>query len=337
MRIHGRNRALIGVLAATFMVAIPGTAFAGHDLGIYKVEKHVDLDSDEQAVDISCNNGDYALDGMWRIDHADQDDDDLYVSSIGRAVDVLEAYPLDGPAAGTNYDSYHFLFEKNAIGRAQVKVFLTCIGKQTEQSDGHSHLLDVVVQPTHTNLAGVGDYDTTNTACPINSFIAQTGYSIAPSVTGPNPYVGHLSESIPYANSRGWTWKMDLSQEPAAVVTYYWSCVKRKLIAAGGENHKLVYKNQGPESNSIPGNKVTTKRLECKSAYKAVVAGFSFYPAPSSIGFDPNPDFASFKVPKHWWLGMDPQPKNRDFKFLNSEAAPFNVDLRAICLNYRTT
>jgi hypothetical protein len=336
MRIHGRNRALIGALAAIFMVAIPGTAFAGHDLGIYKVEKHVDIDSDQQVVDLSCDNGDYALDGMWRIDHADQDDDDLYISSIGRAVDVQEAYPFDGPGIGTNYDSYHFLFNKNAIGRAQAKVFLTCIGKKTEQSDGHQHALTVTIKPTQ--LDGGDDYTLSNAQkCPLNSFIAQTGYKITPSGSDPMPFVGHLSESWMSADNRGWSWDMDLSQDPGSSVTYYFSCVSRKLVAAGGENHKLVYRHQGPELNSVTGNKVVTRRIECKSHYKAVVAGFSFGPHDSAFGYDPNPDYTSYFLPKHWWLGMDPQPKNRDFKFLNSEAPSFNVNLRAICLNYRTT
>ena len=105
MRTHGRTRLLIGVLSLAF-AALPASAMAAHDLGIYKVEKHVDLDSDETIVDLSCYANDFALDGMWRIDHADQDEDDTHISFLGRAVDVEWAYPTDGADAGAQYDQH---------------------------------------------------------------------------------------------------------------------------------------------------------------------------------------------------------------------------------------
>jgi hypothetical protein len=328
------------VLATAFCLVIPASAFAGHDLGIYKVEKHVDLTSDETAVDLSCGDGTYALDGMWRIDHADQDDDDLYVTAIGRAVDVLEAYPFDGADAGTDYESYHFLFEKNAIGRAQVKVFATCIKKQTEQSSGHSHTIPVTIQPTHTEPAGPVAAYSNASICPINSFVAQTGFKITvlPPLTDANPFVGHLQESKPNT-LRGWSWYIDMSQQPANTATFYASCVSKKLPAAGGEKHKLVYRLQGPETYPLGAHKVSTKRISCAAHYKAVVAGFSLHPPVPTMA-DPNTgDWPGLFVPKWWYLGMDPQIKSRDFRFLNSDsvASVGLPDLYAICLNYRTT
>jgi hypothetical protein len=128
---------------------------------------------------------------------------------------------------------------------------------------------------------------------------------------------------------------MDLSQQPTDTVTYYSSCVSRKITAAGGEKHKLVYRLQGPETNTLLAGKVSTKRISCAAAYKAVVAGFSF----KTPGFmaDPNTDFSQTHTPTFWFLGMDPQPKSRDFKFLNSSGSDDDVYLKAICLNYRTT
>jgi hypothetical protein len=342
MHIHGRNRLLLGALIMAFALIVPSAAFASHDLGIYKAEKQVDLNSDETAVDLSCNKGDYALDGMWRIDHADQDDDDIYITSIGRAVDVLEAYPTASPIAGNplgHQDSYHFLFEKNAIGRAQAKVFVTCIKQKTEQSNGHSHSIPVNIVPPVANPVGNGSY-TNNTICPINTFVAQTGYRIDwPSKgTGgdPIPYLGHLSTDWMNSSMRGWSWVMDLSQDPTSQVTFYASCVSKKLPAAGGERHKLVYRYDGPTTQTLAKNKVSTVRHSCEAAYKAVVAGFSF-PFDTAAGRDPNPDFTSFFEPWIWYLGMDPQPKSRDFKFLNSSGISRTVQTAAICLNYRTT
>lgn len=334
MQIHGRTRALIGVLATAFCLVIPASAFAGHDLGIYKVEKHLDLVADETEVDLSCGSGTYALDGMWRIDHADQDDDDIFVTSIGRAVDVREAYPFDGADADSDYDSYHFFFDKNAIGRAQVKVFATCIKKQTEQSSGHSHNIVVTVKPTTTT--GGGAFSTGN-VCPVNEFVAQAGYKVTPSGADAVPFNQHIQERWPTSNMRGFDWYTDLSQDPGSTITYYISCVRKKLPAAGGEKHKLVYRFQGPETNSLTASRVSTKRISCAAHYKAVVAGFSFGPPVPTMA-DPNSsDFPGLFVPILWWLGMDPQPKSRDFRFLNSDGAAHDVDLVAICLNYRTT
>jgi hypothetical protein len=340
MHIHGRNRVLVGALFAAFALVVPSSALANHDLGIYKVEKQVTLESDEQAVDLSCASGDYALDGMWRIDHADQDDNDLYKTAIGRAVDVIEAYPTDGLVVN-HHDTYHFLFEKNAIGRVQLKVFATCVKQRTEQTSGHSHALQVT-NYTNTTAPGVDTFTTpvppAATACPVQSFISTPGYKINYSTTDPAQYLGRLSTDKPLANVRQWTWQMDLSQDPAATVTWYWSCVNRKLPAAGtpSERHKLVYRYNGTQTDSIPSTSVNTVRQSCGSAYKAVVAGFTFNPGGPIADLNPDPSYPT--VPQLWFLGMDPQPKSRDFKFLNGDpAGAHNVTTTAICLNYRTT
>jgi len=351
MQIHGRTQALIGVLATAICLAIPASAFAGHDLGIYKAEKHLDLNSDETQVDVNCYGNDYALDGMWRIDHGDQDDDDISVTAIGRAVDVREAYPVDSADSDAKFDGYHFFFDKNVIGRAQVKVWALCIKSQTEQSGGHSHSIPFVPAAGYpkkfTAAAGpppgysawpgtTGTFSDAN-ACPSNTFVSTPGYKVTPSGTDPVPYAEHLGEDWPTSVS-GWSWIMDLSQDSNAKVDFYLSCVSRKLPAAGGERHKLVYRLQGPEDNTLAPNRVSTKRISCAAHYKAVVAGFSLFPGWANQA-DPSPDFASFFTPNWWYLGMDPQPKSRDFKFLNATgvAATNKAHLKAICLNYRTT
>ena len=335
---------LLGALITAFALLIPANAFASHDLGIYRVEKQVTLDSDEQAVTLSCDPGDIALDGMWRIDHADQDDDDLYKTAIGRAVDVLEAYPKQGfgPASNNHRDTYQFLFEKNAIGRAQLKVFAVCIRQNTHQTSGHTH----AIQITNNTSAG-GDPGTfTSTQCGPQEFVSSPGFQIAWTGEGggadANQFLGHVSTSWPTPNGtksdmRSWDWVIDLSQDGGASVTYYWSCVQRKLPLVGGERHKLIYRYNGQQTDPIGATSVQTVRNSCNSSYKAVIAGFSFTVANTFT--DPNPDFpfASYPEPYLWWLGMDPQPKSRDFKFLNPDSVAHNVKTTAICLNYRTT
>lgn len=341
MRIHGRTRLLIGALSTAFALAISATAGA-HDLSIYKVEKQVDLDSDETTVDLGCKTGDYALDGMWRIDQGDYDEDDTSSSFIGRAVDVQEAYPFDTVSVAdtdTKYDSYRFVFVKNAIGRGQAKVFLTCIGAQTEGARGHVH--DVPVAPMASTTYGPGTGDTpwpgtagsATAACAANQFVATPGFRIAR--TNEEPNVGELSQSWP-SDVKTWSWRMDLGDDPNAAVTFYASCASRKIQAVAGEKHKLVYKLQGPEKNDLAANAVRTKRIACKPAYKAVVSGFSLTGVTSA---PETTDYGTFNQPNYWFLGMDPQPRNRDLKFLNSSgvAGTDVANIKATCLNYRTT
>jgi hypothetical protein len=340
---HGRNSALLIALVAVFAMALSGSAFAAHDLKIYKVEKQVDLNSDDTGVDLSCATGDIATDGMWRIDHADQDPDELgNVSFLAESVDVTEAYP-------SSIDTYHFRFLKNAIGRAQAKVFLTCLGKKTYAADGHSHNIQTtpVVTPAWTatgwgggtvtatsGVPGAGEAAWTTapvasttpakyaaTLCPSNSFVAQPGFKVIPSAgpaSDPIQYTGRLNESDPNPAMNGWTWQVDLSPDTSAKVAFYGLCIKRKVQTAAGENHKLVYRYD-TATDSIASHAKKTSRISCKDSYKAMVAGFRF-------------TFGSL-----YYLGMDPQPKSRDFRFLNPTGSSSTANLAAICLNYRTT
>src|SRR4051794_34717246 len=114
MHIHGRTGALAAAAFAALAILAPGSALASHDLSIYKAEAHLDLVADEGSTTVSCMPGDHALDGMWRVDHADQDDYVAPRDLIAGAVDVLAAYPTDDR-------TYTFSFDKNAIGRVQVK------------------------------------------------------------------------------------------------------------------------------------------------------------------------------------------------------------------------
>jgi hypothetical protein len=347
MTFHGRNGALLTALCTAFALAFAGSASAAHDLKIYKAEKHLDLVSDSKAYNLSCDPGDYAVDGMWRIDHGDQDDDDLYPQSIGRAVDVLEAYP-------TSDDTYHFQFYKNVIGRAQIKVFLTCVGAKTYSADGHDHTLSYTQPTSGAFVAGVANDQAAvfgqDNICPKDTFISGTGFKIdyTPDLDGdPSPYVARMFRSTlsddgtPQSRLRGWKWSF--ANGAFTTVDYYAHCLAKKVPAAGTppEKHKIIYRFQGqgtsatvPQSETL-GNGVSTKRISCASHYKAVVAGFELIGGQGSA----NDPFLAAAGPAYWYLGMDPQPKSRDFRFLNTSSpyADGSAELVAICLNYRTT
>src|SRR3954454_8051099 len=109
-------RRLASLLAITaFALALPASAHAGgaHLLRLYKVEKHVDLEGDAQYT-VKCPNGDYATDGMWRVDQVDQDND--LPGNIKEYVAVYAAYP-----DSSDKSEYHFKLENLAGGDSQVK------------------------------------------------------------------------------------------------------------------------------------------------------------------------------------------------------------------------
>jgi hypothetical protein len=346
MTFHGRNGALLTALCTAFALAFAGSASAAHDLKIYKAEKHLDLTADETSYDLSCDTGDYAVDGMWRIDHGDQDDDDLYPQAIGRAVDVLEAYP-------SSDDTYHFRFFKNVIGRAQVKVFLTCVGAKTYSADGHDHTLIYTKPTSGAFAAGVANNQAPifaqNNICPKDTFISGTGFKVdfTPDGDGdPSPYTARLFQSTlsdvasPPSNLRGWKWSF--AGGAFTTVDYYAHCLAKKVPLAGGEKHKIIYRFQGQGTTTGPdveaiSTGVQTARISCASHYKAVVAGFQLGSPGASQGPATMDPFLGVNGPGWWYLGMDPQPKSRDFRFLNATGSPFNAELVAICLNYRTT
>ena len=332
---------LLGGLVVSLAVALPGVA-AAHDLDIYKDEKDVVIKGDGRTVTLGCDAGDYALDGTWRIEHGDQDDDDLALSSIGRAVDVLEAYP-------SAVDTYTFKFAKNVLGRAQVKVFVTCLDKQTKEDDGHKHTLNIAEAAGYTRAApyvdssGDGVNDDTD-LCGTKRTVVSTGFRLSDNLDSDSdliPYNGHVLTSRPTTPTvssgqttaiSGWEWSFNLTQAPNTDITYYASCLSRKVPAAGSdsETHKLTFKLQG-STESAPASKASTSRFTCGAHYKAIVAGFKMETLTS---FTEN----SLTLKNPMFLGMTPQPKSRDYKFLNTTANAVNdIKLAAICLNYRTT
>ncbi len=108
--------ALAGLTAMLTLLAFQaGTAFASYDLQIYKAEKQVDLNSDDTTVKLSCNAGDYALDGMWRLDEVDQDNDSTFAEQM-TSIDVLQAENEEAAGISSDEGTYDFRFVKNAIG-----------------------------------------------------------------------------------------------------------------------------------------------------------------------------------------------------------------------------
>jgi hypothetical protein len=341
-----------------FAVALPASAFAAHDLRIYKMEKQVVLDNDEDVVDLSCLGTDRVLDGMWRVDHADLDEDLSDFENIATAVDVREAYS-DSPS------NYHFAFVKNAIYRVQLKVFITCIGAKTEEGGktSHAHALTYspgyphpgVAQAPYTAPATVAAGRATATEDCTAPAGAPTGYKwiliapgfqVVPTSSTPDVGVGRLYRSIltnvnsnSTADSWNWAFAVGTGADGGAAVTVSWRCLRiridRKIdgTTLATDRHKLVkqVRRSSPHPATLGANGYSTPQVNCGDSYKAVVAGFDIA--------DPDTDatlLGGFGAWKIWYLGMDPRPKTRAYRFLNTGSAD-TVVLAATCLNYRTT
>src|SRR5688500_5555179 len=83
-------------------IGMPSSALAGksHHLSPYKVEEHVELEGEDGEYTLSCKNDDVAIDGMWRVDNVDQDNDWI---DPDPALEAFWAPVVDG-GIGTNPD-----------------------------------------------------------------------------------------------------------------------------------------------------------------------------------------------------------------------------------------
>jgi hypothetical protein len=351
MKNHGRRTGLLALASALgVLLCLPGSALAAHDLRIYKVEKQVDLNSDYNEDYVECIDGDYALDGMWRIDHVDYDED-MAFSDLMTTTDVLKA-ERDAVDVGR----YNFAFTKNALGRTQLKLFATCLGVTTEQESSHTHAFVVsgvkaasaadLAAATNINNVDVTiddfavDADTTqagNQACGSGEVVIAPGWHVSRNGGGDvADQWGRITGSTLFgaqvlpkgtANRNSWQWRFRVNNHVGDNVDLSVSayCLRIKVVSPGSggntSKHKLIVKrNKDVLNTSLPGNAITEKQLTCGDHYKALVAGWWL----------DNPDFT-------WYMGMDPRPKTRAYRFLNSHGASETVDLAALCFNYRTT
>jgi hypothetical protein len=300
MLIHGRKGALAAGVVIALALLAPSTALAGHDLVIYKAEAHVDLSSDELVTSVSCNPGDHALDGMWRVDHADQDDYVPDLELISGAIDVIRA-------EATSDSTYTFQFLKNAIGRAQLKIFVTCLANQTSgsshqhtfsssaaipngsfyQQDGTTPTTPGGFSTQTTNVIGsnsavVPVVNTATASCPTGFVLVSPGFraqNYSPAWGG-DTIAGmmRLFESNSTLSAKDWTWRFENSALPDSTYTMdivtSWRCLRIKIPKNGFDSHKLIPKWKSPKTFNPLKNRVSEGQYNCGDHYKAIVAGF---------------------------------------------------------------
>lgn len=357
--------ALVAPLLAVVAMASSASAAVGprpHEVYMYKVEKHVDLsgeypDNYSGDVYLSCNDGDYALDGMWKVSHVDQPSNEPVFDSTAIYNDERDV--VFYTAASYDKSTYLFRFENYADGNAQIKLFLTCIRKQTEATANHKH--DIVVTGLYYKgiHAGFGnssgsfdDYDDSWVGghsdewgnfqeCPSGY------YAVAPSYDFYDSYdygtKNWLYRSYVSDNGRSWNWAFllrDVSSNIHLNVGY--RCLRGYVgntNFGGNHSHQLPiafkpgYNNDFRHGNPYWANYLNfgsqEKQFSCDDGYngskyqdyKAMVGGWYIW----------NPFHT-------WYWGMDPRPKTRAYQFYYDGYGfgSNRVDLGIMCVKSRT-
>jgi hypothetical protein len=288
-----------------------------HQLTTYKVEKQLDIPGefpDNSVHDhLYCNPGDYALDGMWRVDHVDQANPDLGVSGDERDIRVDASYGDDVDPA-----KWHFRIVNDTVGaNAQLKLFVTCLAANTEGQNGHSH--PVVLSSRTTRTVGIAAVLTEwdhSTTCGANALAVAPGFNFTAGQ-------GRIYRSWPSsATFRSWHWAFVAPD--SATVSLYLRCLSLKTggSGTGPHAHALRYTWVGGYGGSLyhlPVGHQVNRELACGDQEKGMVGAFWIN--------DP------FHV---WFLGMDPRPKIRNFRYWNDGGGDDSVYHSLLCLNSRT-
>ncbi|WP_395658583.1 hypothetical protein [Nocardioides sp.] len=321
--------ALLAPLAIVAGFASPASAASGkpHEVYMYKVEKHVDLDGEYpdnlMHEHVSCNGGDIALDGMWRVDHVDQANPPE-TSGDERNVVITASYGDSGDRA-----LWHFRANNYADGRAQIKLFVTCIRGTVEQAYGHSHSVQISQRYDDNRGLPVGvstDWTHVN-SCPDGSLAVAPGFNISDDL-----HRARLFRSWPTDDYRSWRWAF-VVDDPGTNISVYLRCltIKTGPGGAGGHVHNLLWAWR-PNGSFLDHQffdrvGVQERRINCDDGnngamyqdYKAMVGAF----------WSSNPFH-------HWFLGMDPRPKQRSYSFWWDGSGSNDIYLGALCIRART-
>lgn len=290
-----------------------------HNLKTYKVEKHVDLGGDfpdnALSVDLSCQGDDYALDGMWRVDHVDQANPDLGVFGDERDIRVDASY-----SDFADKSLWHFRFVNKAEGAsAQLKIFLTCLDNVTEGQNGHGH--NILLSDRHlydttmaTIEATVTDPDPLH-QCGVDELAVAPGFDFTS-----NP--GRVYGSWPSENFRSWQWAFLNSDSSHVVVSFRCLATKTAPTGSGPHAHKIKYSwfpNYAGFLEHLPVAHQTNKTLSCGAQEKGMVGAY-WISNPSHV----------------WFLGMDPRPKIRNYRYYYDGVGSDVVYHALLCINTRT-
>jgi len=335
--IMNRTRLTLLVCAAALVaLALPGSASASraHLLKLYKVEQHVDLMGQDGDYQVQCPNNDLALQGMWRVDNVEQDND--YINdggpggSWGRPDwDVLRSVrPVK--AAAIDDSTYDFVFTPLAGGEVQLKLWVTCLGWKSETVNSHyvSWQISNPYTTTVTLTNPTAKVQQTSSNCPSGYIAVQPGFEFT---TGD----ADVTESDSANSNKAWTWSLDNglwdTTTNTVVAKFTRSCLElRSQAASDGSGHKhriVVQKANAFAPSTVLASGTSEVQAQCGQLYKGMLGGWDY----SSFG---GTDYST----QLFFLGMDPRIKIRAFKWINNGAAVNTSDVVSLlCFKDKTT
>lgn len=291
-----------------------------HFLKMYKVESQLDLEPGEfKTVRLECTDPhDLATDGMWRIDHVDQDE---FGQKPLADIDFYAAYsdPND-PAA------YIFQVYNNAEGRGQMKLFLTCLGWKTEPNS-HRHKWSLGGNKwryfDYANTLGQYSFGSGNTECGKNEIAVSPGYEWRRGY-------GELFKSTASTGAvRGWDWGFfvtlldDSTNDAEARVSH--RCLRVSSSSYQFHRHKIMWKFR--PSYPAPYTKIAAEQEETRTR------SCGLHEKGMVHSFDLDPDGYGQNI---WYLGQDPRLKARAYKVKNPYSYDAWVRFGLVCFNDRT-
>lgn len=265
-----------------------------HLMPVEKVEQQVDLEAGQvRTVTLSCPTpGEVMADGSVRVDAVDQG-----TGTLGS----VETRRQRSTAPGT----YEFTVANNAGGRAQAKVFGTCIPSVTQPEAGHTHRVLVSDPVTVTETLPQGRSD-------IEVPCGPGSVAIAPGIDASGGEA-RLVVSEPSGNGRRFT--VDAPVD-ATTVELSVRCMAIRLDTADGHTHDLALR-EVHRTVTVPANSTVSESVICGDLEKGIVA--------------------SYDIPAGMLLaGHDPQPKSRVFKLVNTTNAPLDATIDLMCMGDRT-
>ena len=327
---------LIAVVAALSLLA-PATALAGsmdenlvaqrHGLDMYKVEQFVDMQPEQEidSTELKCNNGDYAVDGMWRVDQVNfnfQIDDPGPWGDWNRynGVDVHESESVAK-------DTWAFSFENLTEEQAQAHIWITCLGRQTQTAEGDAHRHKIVLGDLveHTDTVPGGAVTFLNVG---GQQCAKGQIAVAPGFLVPD---GQLKpfRSWPSANLRGWQLGIYTQDDPNVTTSFRCLNVRTdKAGKGGGHRHDLKIKFRTREL-PVKHNFVDQLKVECGQTEKGLVGGYDIR-GDTGWGHE-------YEDHKLWYIGQEPQIKSRVFHIWNHSSDDWSPDFGLICFDDRVS
>jgi hypothetical protein len=320
--------ALAALTPAAALASGGGSTAQRHQMYMYKAEKSLSIDANDVISDeqLSCSNGDYAIDGMWRIDqvnfNAQIDEEGPFGPwNVYNGVDLGESRSFDK-------STWTYTIRNNSDEDAQVHLWITCLNKKTQgaEGDNHKHTLSISSLYTDSGTTIAGGTPTVFQAgshqCDNDQIAVAPGFSV-------NDGTAKIYRSYPSDGDKLTNWELGFYVSDPTTITTSVRCLDRASSSAGARphRHKLVirFRESGP---SLPKSYVSHPRVTCDDHGKGLLGAFDV-----RAGYGWGSDYDSHAL---WFLGMEPQIKTREFHIFNHHpTADYSPDLGLVCVNDR--